>query len=108
MPVDTPSTEKYTKPRWLRDLVRFLPLKSQFVLSGNVKDLQTQEVQSGVIAAAPLISVLAAELVLSRFWFMSRSVGFEWRRRQQTKQAQCLRVLTWSSLTASLRQDRIC
>ena len=27
-------------PRWLRDLIRFLPLKSQFVLSGNVRDLQ--------------------------------------------------------------------
>lgn len=28
------------KPRWLRDLLRFLPLKSQFVLSGNIYDLQ--------------------------------------------------------------------
>jgi hypothetical protein len=28
------------QPRWLRDLRRFLPLKSQFVLSGNVRDLQ--------------------------------------------------------------------
>jgi hypothetical protein len=55
-------TEIYTKPRWLRDLLRFLPVKSQFVLSGNVKDLQTQEVNPGVIAAAPLLSVLAAEL----------------------------------------------
>jgi ATP-dependent Clp protease ATP-binding subunit ClpA len=59
--------EQYIKPRWLRDLLRFLPLKSQFVLSGNVKDLQTQEVNPGVIAAAPLIDVLAAEL---------RSAGF--------------------------------
>lgn len=28
------------RPRWVRDLVRFLPLKSQFVLTGNVRDLQ--------------------------------------------------------------------
>ena len=27
-------------PRWLRDLRRFLPLKSQFMLTGNVRDLQ--------------------------------------------------------------------
>ena len=62
-----PSTEQYLKPRWLRDLLRFLPLKSQFLLSGNVKDLQTQEVGPGVIAAAPLITVLASELVEAGF-----------------------------------------
>jgi len=61
------SNEKYTKPRWLRDLLRFLPLKSQFVLSGNVKDLQTQEVGIGIIAAAPLTSVLGAELTEAGF-----------------------------------------
>ena len=60
-------TEIYTKPRWLRDLLRFLPLKSQFVLSGNVKDLQTQEVSPGVVAAAPLLSVLAAELLTAGY-----------------------------------------
>ncbi len=55
-----------SKPRWLRDLGRFLPLKSQFILTGNVRDLQTQEL-AGVVTAAPLISVLAAAL---------RSAGF--------------------------------
>jgi ATPases with chaperone activity, ATP-binding subunit len=30
------------KARWLRDLLRFLPLKSQFVLSGNIRDLQVE------------------------------------------------------------------
>jgi hypothetical protein len=59
--------EQYIKPRWLRDLLRFLPLKSQFVLSGNVKDLQTQEISAGLIAAAPLIDVLAAELKTAGF-----------------------------------------
>ena len=54
--------EQYIKPRWLRDLLRFLPLKSQFVLSGNVKDLQTHEISQNLIVAAPLIDVLAAEL----------------------------------------------
>jgi hypothetical protein len=47
--------------RWLRDLARFLPLKSQFVLSGNVRDLHTQEF-GGVVTAASLTSVLAGEL----------------------------------------------
>src|SRR5258708_39298175 len=56
------SMEMYTKPRWLRDLLRFLPLKSQLVLSGNVRDLQTREVTPGVIAAVPLTNVLAVEL----------------------------------------------
>jgi energy-coupling factor transporter ATP-binding protein EcfA2 len=56
------SADNYTKPRWLRDLIRFIPLKSQFVLSGNVKDLQTQEVQPGIVVAAPLLRVLAVEL----------------------------------------------
>jgi ATP-dependent Clp protease ATP-binding subunit ClpA len=59
--------EQYIKPRWLRDLLRFLPLKSQFVLSGNVKDLQTQEIGPGLIGAAPLIDVLAAELKSAGF-----------------------------------------
>ncbi len=29
-----------TKVRWLQDFRRFLPLKSQFILSGNIKDFQ--------------------------------------------------------------------
>lgn len=36
-------TSVHKHPRWLRDLIRFLPLKSQFVLSGNVRDLQVKE-----------------------------------------------------------------
>ncbi len=44
----------YEKPRWLRDLLRFLPLKSQFVLSGNVRDLQAAEVTGGVVTPQTL------------------------------------------------------
>lgn len=44
-----PSSAAFQKPRWLRDLLRFLPLKSQFVLSGNVGDLQATEVSPGVV-----------------------------------------------------------
>lgn len=39
--------DAYQKPRWLRDLQQFLPLKSQFVLTGNIRDLQTHEAVPG-------------------------------------------------------------
>jgi hypothetical protein len=47
--------------------LRFLPLKSQFVLSGNVRDLQTHEISPGAVAAVPLATVLAAELEAAGF-----------------------------------------
>jgi hypothetical protein len=50
------------KPRWLRDLTRFLSLRSQFVLSGNVRDLQIHEVAEGQITAVPLVVLLADQL----------------------------------------------
>jgi len=49
------------KPRWLRDLSRFLPLKSQFVLTGNVRDLQVQEI-GGILTPGRLDTVIAAEM----------------------------------------------
>ena len=49
------------RPRWVRDLTRFLPLKSQFVLTGNVRDLQIRVV-GGMPTATPLTDVLAATL----------------------------------------------
>src|ERR1700750_1158154 len=52
----------FERPRWLRDLLRFLPLKPQFVLSGNVRDLQLVELAPGTITAQPLPSVLASAL----------------------------------------------
>jgi hypothetical protein len=52
----------FEKPRWLRDLGRFLPLKSQFVLSGNVRDLQIVEAAPGAFAAVPLAQALHQEL----------------------------------------------
>jgi ATP-dependent Clp protease ATP-binding subunit ClpA len=49
------------RPRWVRDLTRFLPLKSQFVLTGNVRDLQIRAL-GGRAIAAPMTDVLAATL----------------------------------------------
>ncbi|CCB66566.1 AAA family ATPase [Hyphomicrobium sp. MC1] len=57
----------YEKPRWLRDLQRFLPLKSQFVLTGNIRDLQTTETTPGAIAAVPLLTLVATELTAAGY-----------------------------------------
>jgi ATP-dependent Clp protease ATP-binding subunit ClpA len=50
------------KPRWIRDLLRFVPLKSQFVLTGNVKDFQLRESASGYFVWHSLEEYLALEL----------------------------------------------
>jgi energy-coupling factor transporter ATP-binding protein EcfA2 len=52
----------YMKPRWMRDLLRFLPLKSQFVLSGNIRDLQACEVAPDVVTAQSLTATLCDNL----------------------------------------------
>lgn len=49
------------RPRWARDLARFLPLKSQFLLTGNVRDLQIRDV-AGTVTPASLVDALAATL----------------------------------------------
>lgn len=51
-------TPPYQPPRWVRDLLRFLPLKSQFVLSGNVRDLQASEVAPGTVTPLPFNQAL--------------------------------------------------
>jgi hypothetical protein len=43
-------------------LLRFLPLRSQFVLSGNVRDLQVHEPAPGTVTAAGLSTVLIDQL----------------------------------------------
>lgn len=50
------------KPRWLRDFRRFLPLKSQFVLSGNTKDLQLTPNDFGNFGWHKLENVIDTEL----------------------------------------------
>ncbi len=41
--------------RWLKDLNRFLPLKSQFVLSGNTRDLTAYEIEPGLVVAQSFV-----------------------------------------------------
>ncbi len=58
-----PGTALFEKPRWLRDLLRFLPLKSQFVLSGNIRDLQACEVVPGTVTAQSFNQTLCDALL---------------------------------------------
>lgn len=58
-----PGNALFEKPRWVRDLLRFLPLKSQFVLSGNVRDLQASEVTPGTITAQSFNQTLCDSLL---------------------------------------------
>lgn len=55
-------SNEFAEPRWLRDLQRFLPLKSQFILTGNMRDLQARDL-GGTVTAVPLKSLLAATLL---------------------------------------------
>lgn len=54
-------TDNHIAPRWLRDLRRYLPLKSQFVLTGNIRDLHAQEI-GGVVTTTSLSAVLTSAL----------------------------------------------
>jgi hypothetical protein len=53
----------FERPRWAKDFLRFLPLKSQFVLSGNVRDRFPKHGPQGELIILPLVSYLGAELV---------------------------------------------
>lgn len=56
------SEQVHEPARWLRDFMRFLPLKSQFVLSGNVRDLQVVEVAPGAVTSQTLNQILGGAL----------------------------------------------
>jgi energy-coupling factor transporter ATP-binding protein EcfA2 len=49
-------------PRWLRDIIRYVPLKSQFLLYGNVHDLYATPAGNGKALILPLIPYIAAAL----------------------------------------------
>lgn len=54
--------EPFERPRWVKDIRRYLPLKPQFVLSGNVRDHHLLGIAPGAVTAQPLPAVLAHEL----------------------------------------------
>ncbi|WP_440120852.1 AAA family ATPase [Tenacibaculum sp. Ill] len=51
-----------TKSRWLQDFRRFVPLKSQFFLSGNIKDFQLLKNDFGTYSWHRLENVIDSEL----------------------------------------------
>ena len=54
-------TAEPAAPRWVRDLERFLSMKSQFVLSGNVRDLQVST-KTGAAVPQALTAYLVGRL----------------------------------------------
>ena len=53
------ATDTNTSPRWMRDMNRFLPLRSQFVLWGNVRDRFPLQDSRGKLQPMPLPEYLA-------------------------------------------------
>jgi AAA domain (Cdc48 subfamily) len=91
------------KPRWLRDLRRYVPLKSQFILTGNVRDLQIHEA-GGVVTAATLETVLASELRAAGYvdllWF-DPVAGFRVLDRLSGPSEDAARILNGLGLPVS-------
>jgi hypothetical protein len=54
-------------PRWTRDLIRFLPVKSQFILSNNVRDRHPFPVEQGKYVPLPLTQYLTEALKLKGY-----------------------------------------
>jgi hypothetical protein len=63
MSVDAAPSLPAELPRWSRDLLRFLPIKSQFLLTGNIRDRYPWQGKADERARAlPLLSYLATLL----------------------------------------------
>lgn len=91
------------RPRWVRDLTRFLPLKSQFVLTGNVRDLHIRSL-NGRLMAAPLTDVLSAALTEAGYSDVVRYDplnGFGLLPRPDGSEGDANAVLTRLGLTPS-------
>lgn len=70
----------FQNPRWLRDLLRFIPLKSQFVLFGNVRDLQASEIAPSIVTPLPFNQSLFNSLFKAGYAYVltyTPLVGFQ-------------------------------
>jgi len=98
----TTQLPEFVKARWLRDLLRFVPLKSQFVLSGNVRDLQACEVTPGVVTAQPLTNTLCdalREIGYIQFVVWNPLIGFSVNASPSDAQDSADTVLSSLGLT---------
>ncbi|MDR3086688.1 MAG: AAA family ATPase [Azoarcus sp.] len=57
-------------PRWLRDLERLLPIRSQFVVSGNIRDHFLTPLVNGALTPAPLTRCLWSSLRQQGYRFL--------------------------------------
>lgn len=90
------------RPRWVRDLTRFLPLKSQFLLTGNVRDLQIRDV-GGTAVASNLSDVLATTLGYAGYADVLRYdpiAGFTVLRRPDGSRGDADEILSKVGLTS--------
>ena len=91
------------RPRWIRDLERFLPLKSQFVLTGNVRDLQIRLVGE-VETAVSLSDALSATFAQAGYADVVRYdlvVGFSVLPRPDASEPDAAALLRSLGLTPS-------
>jgi len=93
--------------------VRYLPLKSQFVLSGNILDLQAYEVLPGTVSTVSLQAAVARELyacgyrdVLS-FDCVSGFMSLSKTGARQSAAASMTRLGCESETTAEVRLDQL-
>ncbi len=98
----TNQDQRLEPARWQRDLTRFLPLKSQFVLSGNVHDLQLGQTSSGGVAPQALVSLLEEDLRAAGY---ASVIAYDpvngFRMTARNGVAQASEVLASLGLTAS-------
>ncbi|AXB75510.1 AAA family ATPase [Novosphingobium sp. P6W] len=95
-------TSEDSRARWVRDLARFLPLKSQFVLTGNVRDLQTRAIGARVVAV-PLSDVIGSTLTEAGYEHIVRYdplAGFTVLPRPDGSESNADEVLAAIGLTA--------
>ncbi len=59
-----------TTPRWIADLTRLLPIRSQFVLAGNIRDSFLTPVDDATTTLAPLLRCLWAHLSALDYRFL--------------------------------------
>ena len=60
---------KQTWPRWINDIERLLPIRSQFILTGNIRDVFLTPSAEGAYLS-PLLSCLATFLEREGFQFV--------------------------------------
>ncbi len=67
--MSTDSTTART-PRWIRDLERLLPIRSQFIVAGNIRDHFLAPLGNGGLTPVPLVRCLWSALQRQDFRFL--------------------------------------